>query len=137
MAEGFAISRSLANLTLEELEEDMLAFVRAHNSVTFAALQSRYGRRGHGDSDLVLPKYPNIVLWCGLSEDLATAITSLCMSGQLHWHEVFPVRYWPQPLILPLAHWPITEEYNKPHWLPIEFLPGPSCDDVFCPNRTH
>jgi len=128
MAEGFAISRSLANLALEQLEADILNFIREHDCVTFPELQARYGGRGHGDSDLVLPKYENIVLWRGLSEDLATAITNLCVRGDMHWHESSPVMYWPRPLILPLAHWPISQEYKTPHWLSICFRAGKSCE---------
>ena len=106
---------------------------------TFRILQARYGRQGVGQLTMHLTDHDNVILWRGLSQALAQALTNLLVEGKIHWHESFLGVYEEEggPLPLPLAHWPITKEYNKPHWLPVEFKSGASClHNWSCPNYT-
>ena len=139
------------NMTLEELEKDIVEYIgdwyalpdipgfRNPGIPTFRNLQTRYGGQGIGQLTMHLTDHANVILWRGLSQALAQALTNLLVEGKIHWHVAFFMEYIDEggPLPLPLAHWPVTEEYSKPHWLPVLFKLGASCDDdVGCPNYT-
>jgi hypothetical protein len=148
--QGTAIERAPANLTLQELERDILEYIgswyakphapgrRTLGTPTFTCLEQRYGRPSFGGTDLNLTDQHNIVLWRGLSQNLARAILNLCQRGEIHWHPTLAVYYLEEgrALPLPLVHWPITKTFDKPHWLPVDFELGPSCDAYNCPNKT-
>lgn len=104
----------------------------------FSVLQRRYAKQAMGQYVFHLMGYKNVILWQHLSATLATAIVNLCVRGDIHWHEAFLVHYMHEGKLLPLpvAHWPITEEYDKPHWLPVCFEVGPLCDEPGCPKRS-
>lgn len=153
MAEQLGLSRVQGNLTVEQLEADLLEYIenwyanppphtegyRPRGIPTFRNLQARYGRQGFGQLTMHLANHANVILWRNLSQPLAQAMTNLLAEGKIHWHLAFVLEYTEEggPLPLPLAYWPVTQEYNKPHWLPVHFMPGPSCDDdIGCPNYT-
>lgn len=139
-------------MTIEELEADIVEYIEGWYALpppdiwhrppgipTFCNLQARYGKQGSGQLVMNLEGHANVILWRNLSQALGQAITNLCVEGKIHWHLAFVLEYMEEghPLPLPVANWPITKEYNKPHWLPVYFVPGPSCDDdLGCPNYT-
>ena len=105
---------------------------------TFNILQKRYGKQGMGQYDFYLTGYTNVILWQHLSVTLATAIVNLCVRENIHWHHDLAFAFYliqGSPLALPLAEWPITQEYDKPHWLPVYFKLEPLCDSLDCPKR--
>jgi len=144
--QGLHIEKAPPNLTLAELEADIVEYIGGWHSgrygslgcPTFTCLEQRYGRPRIDGTDLELTGSKNVTLWQGLSQGLAQAILNLCVNGQIHWHPTLAVFYMVEgrPLPLPLAYYPIREEYRNPHWLPVEFHLGAACDDSFCPNRT-
>jgi len=150
MTEQFGLSEVRGNLTVEQLEADLLEYIenwaalpqrlyRNPGVPTFRNLQARYGRQGVGQFTMYFTDHLNVLLWRNLSQSLSQALTNLLAKGKIHWHVTFVVTYEEEggPLPLPLAGWPITEEYDKPHWLPVYFKPGSSCDnDRSCPNYT-
>jgi len=145
--QGLHIEKAPPNLTLGELETDIIEYIGDwHNGrygslgcPTFTCLEQRYGRPRSGGTDLELTGSKNVILWQGLSQNLAQAIVDLSVNLRIHWHPTLAISYINEgrPLPLPIASYPITEEYAKPHWLPVEFYVGSSCDDAFCPTRTH
>ena len=139
-------------MTVEEIEADIVQYIenwyanppphsegyRPKGIPTFRNLQTRYGKQGIGQVAMYLSSHPSVVLWQGLSQSLAQAFSNLLTSGAVHWHWAFLVFYEEGgPLPLPEAAWPVTNEYGKPHWLPVVFKPGERCDDdIGCPNYT-
>jgi hypothetical protein len=152
MAEQFGLTRAQGNLTVGQIEADLLEYIENWSALpprkdycrnrgipTFRNLQPRYGRQGVGQLTMYFTDHANVILWRNLSQSLTQAITNLLVEGKIHWHVAFLTCYEDEggPLPLPLAEWPITEEYNTGHWLPVYFKPGPSCDnDRGCPNYT-
>lgn len=143
--QGLHIQKAPPNLTLAELETDIVGYIGDWHTgrygkvgrPTFTCLEQRYGRPRMGGTDLEVTGSKNIVLWQGLLPNLAQAIVDLCVNGKIHWHQTPAIHYLVEgrALPLPLTRWPITEEYDKTHWLAVEFCLGPSCDSVFCPNK--
>lgn len=140
-------------MTVESLKEDILDYVQGWYALplrddhyrnpgipTFRTLQARYGRQGIGQDTMYLTSHINVILWRNLSKPLGHAITNLLIEGKIHWHTGVAFAFYADeggPLPLPLADWPVTKEYTRPHWLPVYFVPGESCDDdIGCPNYT-
>jgi hypothetical protein len=63
---------------------------------------------------------PNVILWMGVSEDLADLILELVNEGVLFLWPAHPVTYLidGKGLTLPIAQRPPKEGYKKPRWLP-------------------
>lgn len=126
MNETFSFSRNTGSLS-----DQVLEFVQSKDSgATFAAIQEHCGRRGKGKAPLVLPSDPKVVLWKGLSDELACVVVDLCESRLMHWHPCTPVEYWPRPLSfdVPWLTWPIEGAITTESWLPITFHAGASCE---------
>ena len=138
--------------SVAEIETDILSYIttwyaqpllqdsRRHRGLpTFSVLQRRYGKQGIGQYAFNLTGYPNVILWQHLSVILSTALVNLCVRGDIHWHHGLALAFYLTEgpgLALPLANWPITQEYDKLHWLPVYFKLGPLCDDEDCPKRS-
>lgn len=143
--QGLHIQKAPPNLTPAELEADIIEYIGDWHEgcygglgrPTFTCLEQRYGRPRSGGMDLELTGSKNVILWQGLSQNLAQAVVGLCVNLQIHWHPTLAIFYIYEgrPLPLPIASYPITQEYAKTHWLPVVFHLGPSCEDEFCPNR--
>ena len=114
------------------MTEDILWYVENYDWVTFAELQHRYGTQAKGGHAIYLN---NIVLWVNLSEQLATAITSLLEEKSIHAHPASFLAYMVDGayLTLPLAKHPPKRGYKKDHWLPVCFRSGPFCNLNKCP----
>jgi hypothetical protein len=157
---NFQPSKALPpNPSVEEIEQDILNFLEDPNIwparqdnlgsrwdkiATFATFERRFGRPRSGGLDMTVANQPNVVLWQGLSENLATAVGNLIRQRKMHWHGTFHM-YYSRPIPLPIASDVLdyyldselevqAREFSKPHWFPVQFFPGPFCDSVDCPN---
>jgi len=149
---GTLIERVSSFMAQGELEQDILDYIGAWWGIppmseeyrlpgrpTFGLFEQRYGKPGYGGLDLSLTGHDDVLLWSGLSQQLASAIINLIGRGEVHWHWALPVYYLEEsrPLPLPLASWPVTERHTTGKtWLPVEFLLGPSCDGLLCPSQS-
>jgi len=148
---GTLIEKVPHPLTAEEIEADIVHYIltwmhspweseeyRKPGIPTFACFEKRYGRPGRGGVDLNLTGNENVLLWSGLSPELASAIINLISRGAVHWHPCLPIYYMDEgrrPLPYPLAVYPVKESYTTKHWLPVEFALGHSCDRLLCPSQ--
>jgi hypothetical protein len=163
---NFQPSRALSpNPSVEEIEQDILNFLedpniwparadkvgsRQDRFATFATFERRFGRPRFKGLDMTVANKPNVILWQGLSENLATAVGNLISQRKMHWHYLtsWDLGYYSRLIPLPIAEdvcgyiYPAADsdlepqpiEYDRPHWLPVVFVPGPFCDDIDCPN---
>lgn len=124
--------RAIAAEVVEEAEErwselaDMgqtsaaiCEFVRARDEVTFRDIQETFAQfiDTEGNQGLALRTDPNIVLWVGISAELATMLGKLIRDRQLFLRPVKPAKYGSQGLELPTLEKFSAERLPSPHWL--------------------
>jgi len=124
------------NLTLEEFKSDICQYVRFMDWVSFAEMRRRYGSQAQGEYTLRLPRFPNIILFEGLSYIFCSAISDLLIEKKIHPHGSSPLVYLidGMEIQLPLAkRKPLSGDYKRPHWLPVTFRYGEHCSTKDCP----
>lgn len=103
------------------LSEAILAYVRAHDNVSFPELRDHLGDYFdvRGDCRLMLDN--NVCLWANLSQELADAVAGLHQAGKLFFRPVSELTYLIDGcvLTLPLAKRVPKGGYQVPHWLPV------------------
>jgi len=126
------------------LAEDVAGLVKRRRHVSMVEIMRLAGDEGKGNGELKFEKYGgNVVIWRGMSEELADAIMEISSDGLIHPHATLdtiggiPMTYLIDGMSLKL---PIVKNipkngYKKPHWLPVVFEPGRRCpDDPVCPH---
>ncbi len=101
------------------LKDDIVKFVGDRGNVSFAELRQAFPQLAGGTLNLVLQNYPNIVLWCRLSNAGCDALSELLDDGRLEVRGCTPLVYHIDGAIpdLPLAKQ--KRHYKEPHWLPV------------------
>jgi len=116
------IAGDLPHPLVERIQE----YVAKTDYVTFAELANRFGDEFRG-GEHCLSKGNNTVLWIGMTEEAAKAVTALLEGGAIAVQPTSPLTY----LIdgscpgLPVAKQ--ARRYKTPHWLPVTLRPAGKC----------
>ncbi len=115
-----------------QLNAALVEFVRCHDHVAFSQIQEAFS--GHletaGEQGLALRSDPNVVLWLGLSPELAEALSKLIAGKRLYVHAASADVYrdlGKTPRLPPLERL-AAERIAKPAWYPAEIRIAPSED---------
>jgi len=110
-------------VTERALEDAVLAFVREHDYVTFAALHKHFAGDAREDTEIALPG--NRVIWAGLPKPVIDAVLALLDAGRLAAipGNLAAYRRDGRVLSLPLEKRPPSEPHAEPHWFPVLLRP--------------
>jgi ATP-dependent 26S proteasome regulatory subunit len=105
-----------------QLSTAVVEFVRKKDHVTFPQLQEAFAQyiETSGEQGLALRSDPNVVLWVGMSQELAELISKLIAGKRLYLHQTDAGRYkanGKQLKLTPLESLP-EDRIAKPAWLP-------------------
>ena len=95
------------------LEQQILAFVRERDFVTFAALHKHFAGDAREDTEIVLPG--NRVIWAGLPLPIIEAVLALLDAGRLASVPGNKAAYRRDGRVLSLP----VERRPEPHWFPV------------------
>jgi len=103
----------------DPLQEEVLAFVRGRDYVTFAALHKHFAGDAREETEIALPG--NRVIWAGLPKPLIDAVLALLDAGRL---AAIPGNFAAyqrdgRVLALPVEKRPPREPHAEPHWFPV------------------
>jgi hypothetical protein len=103
--------------------------------VSFAELSRIPGF--NGDLAWCLPGYDNIVVWNGMSQVAGDALRQMQKVGEFHFHAASSLLvYVLDGVVLNLPIAKATQQYKKPHWLPVVLKRGPApCPEAECPIK--
>ena len=106
-----------------QLSAAVVEYVRQHEGVTFPQLQADFADflETAGEQGLALRSDPNVVLWVGMSQELAELISKLIASKRLYLHraDVDSYKSNGKNVRLPLLDDLPEERLSKPAWLPV------------------
>lgn len=104
------------------LKEQVLAYIKETDYVTFAELQRRFPE--FRDGDFSLSARENHILWVNMTEDAVNAITQLREEGLIVATPSQMLTYLIDGMTLtfPLAKG--ARAYKKPHWAPVVWRPS-------------
>jgi hypothetical protein len=100
-----------------ELEEQILAFVRERDFVTFAALHKHFAGDSRHETEIVLPG--NRVIWAGLPLDVIHAVLALLEQGRLASIPGTKAAYRRDGRVLNLPIERRAEPHDAPQWFPV------------------
>ena len=105
------------------LEDSLLAFVREHDYVTFAALHKHFAGDAREPTEIALAG--NRVVWAGLPTPLIDAVLALLDQGRLAAipGNLAAYRRDGRVLALPVERRPPREPHAEPHWFPVLLRP--------------
>ena len=103
----------------DPLQEEVLAFVRERDYVTFAALHKHFAGDAREETEIALPG--NRVIWAGLPKPLIDAVLALLDAGRLAAIPGSLAAYQRdgRVLALPVEKRPPREPHAEPHWFPV------------------
>lgn len=106
----------------------VVAFVGARRAVSFVELLEFLAERGTdvaGQLALCMPGDPNLILWAGVSQDVADLVAALQRDGRVVPRSTSWLVYLidGRALRYPIAHRPPRGGYRSEHWLPVVFEP--------------
>jgi hypothetical protein len=101
----------------EALQEQILAFVRERDFVTFAALHKHFAGDAREDTEIVLPG--NRVIWAGLPLPIINAVLALLDSGRLASVPGNKAAYRRDGRVLNLKVERRPEPHAEPQWFPV------------------
>jgi hypothetical protein len=104
-----------------ELQEQILAFVRERDFVTFAALHKHFAGDAREDTEMVLPG--NRVIWAGLPLPIIEAVLALLDAGRLASVPGNKAAYRRDGRVLGLPIERRPEAHAEPHWFPVLLRP--------------
>jgi hypothetical protein len=99
------------------LEEEILAFVRERDFVTFAALHKHFAGDAREDTEIVLPG--NRVIWAGLPLPLIEAVLALLDQRRLASVPGNKAAYRRDGRVLKLPVEKRPEPHAEPQWFPV------------------
>jgi len=87
--------------------------------ITFVELMKAAGPEAAGEYAIYNDRFPNIIWWCGVSQQFVDAFNLL--RPDLEIHSCSPLAYHIDGCVLnmPLAN--SARQYKEPHWLPLYF----------------
>jgi len=106
-----------------QLPSAAVELTRLRDRVTWCDMQQTFAPylSSEGEYGLALKSDPKIILWTGLSQEMADLISSLLGSRRLYLHpvELELYRAAGRGLKLPVLTEIPTERLQRPHWLPV------------------
>jgi hypothetical protein len=105
----------------ETLQEQILAFVRERDFVTFAALHKHFAGDAREDTEIVLPG--NRVIWAGLPLPIIEAVLALLDAGRLASIPGNKAAYRRDGRVLKLPLERRAGPHAEPHWFPVLLRP--------------
>jgi hypothetical protein len=128
---------------MSTLIDDLVATVKDRPATSFPELQRVLAEDGHnteGRCEMFLPDRPDLVIWSGLSEELADVLGEAMETKRIHAHalasdlEVLVIYAGDGGMLkLPRAKRPpVDRPYTKPHWVPLVWYPGSGCNADSC-----
>lgn len=99
------------------LEEQILAFVRERDFVTFAALHKHFAGEAREQTEIVLPG--NRVIWAGLPLPIIEAVLALLDRGRLASVPGNKAAYRRDGRVLSLPIEKRAEPHDEPQWFPV------------------
>ncbi len=118
-----------------DLAGAVLEYVRHHDHVSFAELQGRLAActntRGDVELQIVAEEYGTLIVWSGLAEGLARAVSKLRDEDLLVYVPCSELVYLVDGgvLTLPVAKRPPKGGYKEPHWLPVVLRPRENVEE--------
>lgn len=111
-------------MTSNELKDAIIKLATERKHITFVEIMNKFPDE-KGLFSISLPSYENILMWTGMSELLAEAVSELLESHQLYTHSANQLTYLADGggLTLPLAK--DARQYQKPHWFPVTLDKSP------------
>jgi hypothetical protein len=100
-----------------EIQEQILAFVRERDFVTFAALHKHFAGDAREDTEMVLPG--NRVVWAGLPLPIIEAVLALLDQGRLASVPGNKAAYRRDGRVLNLPVERRPGPHAEPHWFPV------------------
>ncbi len=102
-------------------------YVRTYDYVTFVELGRRLKPYIEVRGDVALEIAPNVILWAGMSQAFADAITELQQGKRIWPHPSSLLTYFHDggALRMPIAKRIPKGGYKKEHWLPVTFRVTP------------
>ena len=99
----------------------LVSFVASRQHVSFAEIEQEFPEE-RGDQMMLLPGYPTIILWQGISGHLIDTIIDCLNDRTLTAHPMHFLAYLHDgaTIRLPIAKRKI--QYKKPHWMPTMFM---------------
>lgn len=101
----------------DALQEQILAFVRERDFVTFAALHKHFAGDTREDTEIALPG--NRVIWAGLPLPIIDAVLALLDAGRLASIPGNRAAYRRDGRVLKLPVERRAEPHTEPHWFPV------------------
>lgn len=101
----------------EALQEQILAFVRERDFVSFAALHKHFAGDAREDTEIVLPG--NRVIWAGLPLPIIDALLALLDAGRLASVPGNKAAYRRDGRVLDLKVERRAEPHAEPQWFPV------------------
>jgi len=107
----------------EDLEAQVLRYVREHDYVTFAALHKHFAADAREQTEIALPG--NRVVWAGMPKPLVDAILALLEAEALAAIPGHPSAYRRdgRVLALPVEKVLASAPHTEPHWFPVLLRP--------------
>jgi hypothetical protein len=118
------------------LRDRICEYVTRYDWATFAELTG-LGDDCTGNMEISFSTRKNVVLWGGVSQPFADALTDLLDAGTIHMHGSHVMVYLVDGAVpvMPIAKRPPKAGYKEPHWLPVSLRPGAQCANRDCPAR--
>ncbi len=113
---------------LKQLKDGILKFVAENGKVTYAELSKNIDGFNGKYEYRANNKWPNVVLWVGMSKEAVIAIKELVVREKILTPVpalIWDYLYTGQALHLPIAKRPPRTGYKKPHWLPTMLIRTP------------
>jgi len=112
-----------------QLNAAVVEYLRANGHAAFPRLQEDFAAflTTSGEQGLALRSDPNIVLWSGMSQELATLLSTLIAQRRVYLHTASPDEYKSlgKGLKLPLLEALAETKQSRPVWLPATFHLSP------------
>ncbi len=109
-------------MTTKKLQQKVLEIIRREDNVRISELKRWMSDIMTVDGDVQLKLPGNLIVFDGLSQDLADVLNPLIRSGKIVLH---PPTHLDEFIIkirttqdMKLADWPPKVPYDEPHWLP-------------------
>lgn len=104
------------------LKERLLEYITGTDFVSFAELGNRFGKEFQ-DGEMSISKGENVVLWAGMTECGAQAVSELLDEGAIQIEPCRTLVYLIDGSCLTLPVMKRPRRYKKPHWLPVTLRP--------------
>ncbi len=101
------------------MKERILDLVRVRRYVSFVELERHLGADMAGDGCVTLGDNANVVLWSGISDAFAEAVSGLLRAGAVRLVPTSSLTYAVDGKLLALPVVKGAYHYRRPHWLPV------------------